>query len=100
MSQGALIEYRLHWRRVPIRWVTRIESWEPPKRICDIQLRGPYRLWEHEHTFDSCAAGTLMRDVVRYALPLGVLGRLAHRTIVQSDLDAVFDYRAALKANQ
>lgn len=94
MAQGALIEYRLRWRRAPIRWVTRIEVWEPPRRFCDVQLRGPYRLWEHEHTFEPCAAGTLMRDVVRYALPFGVLGRLAHRLIVQSDLDSVFNYRA------
>jgi hypothetical protein len=35
-----------------------------------------------------------MGDLVRYALPFGLLGRLAHLLIVQSDLDAIFDYRA------
>lgn len=94
MAPGALIEYQMRWRRLPIRWLTRIESWEPPRRFCDVQLRGPYRLWEHEHTFEPCAGGTLMRDVVRYALPFGVLGRLAHRVIVRTDLDAVFAFRA------
>jgi hypothetical protein len=36
-----------------------------------------------------------MRDVVRYALPLGVLGRVAHAVAVHSALAAIFDYRFA-----
>jgi ligand-binding SRPBCC domain-containing protein len=95
MGPGSLIEYRLHWHRMPIRWVTRIDQWEPPTRFSDVQLRGPYRLWEHSHTFEPCETGTRMCDLVRYALPFGLLGRLAHRMVVQSDLDAIFDYRAA-----
>jgi ligand-binding SRPBCC domain-containing protein len=95
MGPGTLIEYRLRWHGMPIRWVTRIDRWEPPIRFSDVQLRGPYRLWEHLHTFEPCDGGTRMCDVVRYALPFGPLGRLAHRMIVQSDLDAIFDYRAA-----
>ena len=35
-----------------------------------------------------------MRDLVRYALPFGLLGRLAHAWLVRSDLKAIFDYRA------
>ena len=36
---------------------------------------------------------TLMRDTVRYALPLGPLGELAHRLFVARDLERIFDYR-------
>lgn len=95
IESGALIEYQLRWHGMPIRWLSRIGQWAPPTRFFDVQLQGPYRLWEHEHTFEPCAAGTRMRDIVRYSLPFGVLGRLAHRVIVRSDLDAIFDYRAA-----
>jgi len=35
-----------------------------------------------------------VRDVVRYALPFGALGRLAHRLWVRKDIEAIFDYRA------
>lgn len=94
MAPGALIDYRLRWHGMPIRWTTRIDRWEPPMRFCDVQLQGPYLLWEHEHTFEPCEAGTRMFDVVRYATRFGVLGRLADRLIVRSDLDAIFDYRA------
>jgi ligand-binding SRPBCC domain-containing protein len=34
-----------------------------------------------------------MTDTVRYALPLGLIGRLAHVAIVHQDLQAIFDYR-------
>ena len=48
---GTWIEYRLRWRRMPLRWTTLIEAWEPPHRFVDSQVRGPYRLWHHTHTF-------------------------------------------------
>lgn len=51
MDAGTLIEYRLRWRRMPLRWTTFIEAWESPRRFVDSQVRGPYRLWHHTHTF-------------------------------------------------
>jgi hypothetical protein len=35
-----------------------------------------------------------MRDVVRYILPFGLLGRLGHAWVVKAELNAIFDYRA------
>ena len=29
MHAGTLIEYRLHLHRLPLRWISRIEVWEP-----------------------------------------------------------------------
>jgi ligand-binding SRPBCC domain-containing protein len=95
MGPGALIRYRLRVRRVPVGWLTVIRAWEPPLRFVDEQLRGPYALWHHTHTFEALDdGGTLMRDVVRYALPLGALGELVRRLFVRRDLEAIFDYRA------
>jgi ligand-binding SRPBCC domain-containing protein len=94
MRAGTLIAYHLRWRHLPLRWVTEIEEWEPPRRFVDRQLRGPYAFWHHTHSFEPDARGTRMRDAVRYALPLGPLGRLMHRLTVRRDLAAIFDYRA------
>ncbi len=97
MGPGALIRYRLRVHRVPVGWLTAIREWDPPHRFVDEQLRGPYALWHHTHTFEPAPdgdGGTLMRDVVRYALPLGPLGELARRLVVRRDLEAIFDYRA------
>jgi ligand-binding SRPBCC domain-containing protein len=94
MGAGTRIDYRLRWRGLPLRWTTRIEAWEPPVRFVDAQLRGPYRLWHHTHTFEASAGGTLIRDVVCYRLPLGRLGRALHRLGIRRDLEAIFDERA------
>jgi ligand-binding SRPBCC domain-containing protein len=94
MGPGTLIEYRLRLHRIPIRWLTRIEAWEHGRRFVDVQLRGPYRLWHHTHLFEPDGeGGTVVRDLVRYALPLGPIGRLAHRLFVARDLRLIFDHR-------
>lgn len=93
MGAGALIEYRLKLHALPLRWLTRIEAWEPGRRFADRQLRGPYRLWHHTHTFVEAERGTVMCDLVHYALPLGPIGRLAQALLVRHDLDRIFDYR-------
>jgi len=93
LRAGTLIEYRLRVHGVPLRWVSRIEEWQPGRRFVDRQLRGPYRLWCHTHEFAADPRGTLIRDSVRYELPLGPLGALAHAAIVRRDLERVFDYR-------
>ncbi len=93
MGVGTLINYRLHLHRVPIRWTSRIEEWEPGRGFVDRQLRGPYRLWHHRHSFVASNGGTLVRDTVDYALPLGRLGDLAHPLFVRRDLERIFAYR-------
>lgn len=98
MRAGAHIAYRLRLHGMPIRWLTRIEVWEPPLRFVDVQVRGPYRLWHHTHSFEPDGDGTLIRDRVRYALPLGPLGELAHAAIVCRDLRRIFAFRHAAVA--
>jgi ligand-binding SRPBCC domain-containing protein len=90
---GTLLDYRLKWHGLPIGWRTRIEEWTPPYGFTDVQLKGPYKLWRHAHKFQARDGGTLMEDVVRYELPLGVLGELAHAVNVRRELEQVFDYR-------
>lgn len=93
LSAGARLEYSLVLHRFPIRWMTEIRIWEPPHRFVDFQVRGPYRLWEHAHTFEAVDGGTLLTDRVSYAIPYGPLGTLAHVAFVQRDLRRIFDYR-------
>jgi len=96
MGPGIPIEYRLRLHGLPIRWRTTIAVWDPPRRFVDVQVSGPYRMWHHTHDFEPApGGGTLMRDTVRYALPLGPLGAMAHRLFVRRDLAAIFDYRRA-----
>lgn len=90
---GTLIDYRLHLHGIPITWKTRIEEWIPGVRFVDRQVRGPYRLWHHTHEFEEHEGGTLMRDHVRYQLPLGALGRAVAGAFVRKDVEKIFLHR-------
>ena len=78
---------------IPLRWTTEITCVNPPFTFTDKQIKGPYSLWEHTHTFETMPGGVKMTDAVKYALPLGLLGELAYRIIVKKKLDEIFDYR-------
>ena len=95
MGEGTLIRYELRVRRVPVNWLTEITEWTPPHRFVDEQIKGPYALWHHTHTFEPIGDGdTLMRDIVRYRIGFGPLGSLADRLVVRRDVEKIFDFRA------
>jgi len=100
MRVGTLIDYRLRVHGIPLSWTTRIEQWDPGVGFVDRQIAGPYRLWHHRHTFHAQGAGTVVSDVVDYALPLGPLGELAHRLLVRRDLERIFAHRHAAAARE
>ncbi len=93
MRKGTTIDYVLTTRRIPVRWRTEIVEWVPGRRFVDTQVRGPFRVWEHTHTFEEHEGGTLIGDTVLYRMPYGVLGAIAHRLLVARDLQRVFDHR-------
>jgi ligand-binding SRPBCC domain-containing protein len=99
MHQGALIDYHLRLHGVPIRWRTVIDAWDPPHRFIDRQLKGPYTLWHHTHTFEPLPPATpggpertLVRDVVRYR---PILAPLSQSWFVRPRVDAIFRFRQA-----
>jgi ligand-binding SRPBCC domain-containing protein len=96
MGVGTFLQYALRIHGVPVRWDTLIQEWEPPFRFVDVQVRGPYRLWHHTHSLEPLDGGaaTLMRDTVRYAVPLGLAGEVVRRALVVRDVRAIFAFRA------
>jgi uncharacterized protein (TIGR01777 family) len=94
IGAGTLIDYRLKLNGMPFSWQTRIDTWDPPRRFADLQVKGPYKLWHHTHDFLPMAGGTLMRDTVRYCLPAGWLGALAGGPKVAGDVERIFDFRS------
>ncbi len=93
IKEGALIDYKLKLRGIPISWQTVISEWNPPYAFIDEALRSPYKQWIHRHTFtENESGGTDMKDVVRYRLPLEPFGDLMH-WYVRKELDYIFDFR-------
>ena len=90
---GAVIDYTIKVLGIRNFWTTLITDYEPPYKFADVQLKGPYRLWHHTHTFEEAPEGTIVRDRVVYVLPFGILGRIAHGLLVKRQLKKIFDYR-------
>lgn len=93
MAEGLRLDYRVRVLGIPVRWRSLISVYEPPHVFRDVQLSGPYRRWEHTHTFRAADGGTVVEDRVVYELPLGPLGAVVHAVLIRRQLDAIFDYR-------
>ncbi len=100
MRPGARIEYRLKLFGLPLRWLSEITVWEPGVRFVDVQLKGPYVKWEHEHRFQSVGGSTRMSDSVDYAVPGLFLAPLIHRLFVRKQVEAIFAHRGRVIAER
>jgi ligand-binding SRPBCC domain-containing protein len=93
MGAGAVLDYRVRWLGLPLRWRAFVREYDPPFRFLDVQLLGPYARWEHRHRFLEEDGGTVVEDRVVYRLPLGPLGRALHAAMVGRQLREAWDYR-------
>jgi ligand-binding SRPBCC domain-containing protein len=100
MRPGAVVDYLIRLGPVPQRWRTMITTYDPPHVFVDEQLGGPYSFWHHTHRFEAAEGGTLLTDEVRYLLPFGALGELAHRLVIKRQLAAIFRHRHRIIADK
>lgn len=92
--KGMFIDYRIRpLFGIPLRWQTEIVQVDFQHSFTDVQRRGPYKSWKHQHRFESNEEGVLMEDIVDYELPFGLLGNFAHSILVKKKLQNIFEYR-------
>ena len=92
--QGMLIDYTVKpLFGIKVNWQTEIFKVDKPKMFADRQLKGPYKIWEHTHTFIEKENGVLMHDQVKYQLPFGIIGRISHSLLVRKKIENIFIYR-------
>lgn len=95
MFAGQIITYRISplpglW----LNWITEISEVQVGTSFVDIQRKGPYKLWRHEHRFVPEAGGVRMFDQVTYQVGWGLCGWLAEKLWVNRQLTQIFNYRA------
>lgn len=91
---GQIIRYRVQvLPGIKVHWVTEITHVQEPVYFVDEQRFGPYALWHHQHRFKEVPGGVEMTDEVNYAIPLGILGRLANFIFVGREVNRIFDHR-------
>jgi hypothetical protein len=107
IAPGSLVDLRLGRGPLSLRWVLEHEAVSDGLGFADVQRRGPFRSWRHEHRFRDAAAGCVLEDRVAFELPtaarwaegrlraeLGRLFRYRHRQVFD-DLDALQRTRPA-----
>ena len=94
MFQGQIIEYTVKpMLNIPTQWVTEITHVNEPNFFVDEQRFGPYAFWHHKHFLEEIPNGVKMKDEIHYALPLGLIGRIANHLLVSKQLEKIFAYR-------
>lgn len=94
MHAGTLIDYKIIIRGIPVRWRTEITRFDPPTIFTDRQLRGPYSLWDHTHTFEALSPSvTRACDFVLYRPKGWILAPLINDLFVRKDVEKIFAYR-------
>ncbi|WP_075602210.1 SRPBCC family protein [Saccharicrinis aurantiacus] len=99
MYEGMIIKYKVSPALgIKTTWVTEITHVKHQHYFVDEQRMGPYKVWHHEHFLEPAGTGTIMRDIVSYQPPFGILGNLANTILIKRKLNEIFDYRSmALK---
>lgn len=93
VSKDDLIDYTVKpLLGIPMNWKTKITAVDAPYYFVDKQIKGPYKLWEHKHTFEKMKDGVMMYDEVNFKLPFYPLSKIFH-SFIQKKLNHIFDYR-------
>ena len=94
MYPGMMIEYvvKPFWG-IGMHWLTEITHVREQEFFVDEQRSGPYSLWHHEHHIEEVENGVLMRDIVHYIPPFGLLGELANNLLIRKQLKEIFGFR-------
>jgi ligand-binding SRPBCC domain-containing protein len=93
---GQIISYTVSpILKIPMTWVTEITHVQEPDYFVDVQRKGPFKMWHHQHHFKSLPSGhTEMTDILHYEIPLGWIGRIVNRIMVGKRVDQIFNYRS------
>lgn len=94
MYPGMIITYKVSpLFNIKMNWVTEITHVREREFFVDEQRVGPYKIWHHQHHIEPTNKGVLMKDIVSYKPPLGIIGSIANVVIIKNKLNEIFTYR-------
>jgi ligand-binding SRPBCC domain-containing protein len=94
MYAGMFITYKVSPALgIKLNWVTEITEINYRKFFIDEQRKGPYNIWHHEHHFREVDGGVEMHDILYYAVPFGIIGKLANLIFVKNKVEQIFAFR-------
>ncbi|MFT5288755.1 MAG: ligand-binding SRPBCC domain-containing protein [Planctomycetota bacterium] len=97
-EEGSLVTLRLRLGPFRLRWVSRHHDCIPGRQFCDSQVKGPFALWQHKHSFTPNGEGSILEDRIEYALPGGRAAHWVAGWFVRRKLKRLFEYRHQVTA--
>jgi len=86
IGDGESVTWRGRHFGFMLRHTSKITQYEPPEFFQDVMTAGLFRSFEHDHRFQQHDTETVMRDELRFAAPLGILGRTVERFVLRNYL--------------
>jgi ligand-binding SRPBCC domain-containing protein len=77
-------------------FTSRITAFERPFYFQDSMVRGAFQSFVHDHLFVAENGQTRMTDVLVFAAPLGILGRLAEKVLLHRYMERLLTTRAEI----
>lgn len=93
IDKGVKVVFQIKIAGIPMKWKARHIEYKKNEIFKDIQVKGPFSVWEHTHRFTPEGEGrTVMSDEVKFKLPFGWLSRPFYR-YAKKEIDRMFQYR-------
>jgi len=94
MYEGLIISYTVKpILGIKMNWVTEITHIKDKKYFVDEQRKGPYKMWHHEHILVETDNGIIMKDIISYIPPFGILGKILNKLFIKRQVSEIFNYR-------
>lgn len=90
---GSRLDFQIITFGQIVKSTHQIVQFDRPRTVVEQQIIGPMKTWTHTHEYLPDPQGVLMRDVVDFQLPGGLIGLLLSESKVRDHLEDGFFYR-------
>jgi len=101
LSEGIEVPITVHKFGFPFDWTIKVIEVETDKKFVDVQAKGPFAHWRHEHMFETLPdRKSVMEDKISFGMPLPLITEPILASAVESDLNRYFRYRHEVLRNE
>lgn len=93
---GESVTWRARHFGITQQFTSKITAFDRPRYFQDAMQRGAFKSFVHDHFFTIADGVTTMRDILVFAAPFGILGRIAERLVLKRYLERMLTMRAAV----
>src|SRR5450755_3755358 len=90
---GETVQWKAQHFGLYFTMTSRITELSRPLHFTDEMIKGPFKWLRHQHVFEKTADGTMMRDLFDFQSPLGLLGNIIDRILLEKYLKRLLEKR-------